>query len=88
MFEVGAEVKAAFEANDRQAAQLFRPRDDGKWLADLQGLARRRLGALGVTQIYGNDGADGWCTVTNPSRFFSYRRDRVCGRFAAAVWLA
>ena len=88
MFEVGAEVKAAFEANDPQAGELFRPRDDGKWLADLQGLARRRLAALGVSQIYGNDGADGWCTVTNPSRFFSYRRDRVCGRFAAAVWLA
>jgi YfiH family protein len=88
MFEVGAEVKAAFETNDRQAGQLFRPHDNGKWLADLQGLARRRLGALGVTRIYGNDGADDWCTVSNPSRFFSYRRDRICGRFAAAVWLA
>ena len=88
MFEVGAEVKAAFETGDRQAGQLFSPRDDGKWLADLQGLARRRLRALGVTRIYGNDGTDNWCTVSNPSRFFSYRRDRVCGRFAAAVWLA
>jgi copper oxidase (laccase) domain-containing protein len=59
----------------------------GKWLADLQGLARLRLAALGVTQIYGNDGTPGWCTVSNPSRFFSHRRDRVSGRMAACIWL-
>ena len=87
-FEVGPEVKAAFEATDPQAASLFKPYREGKWLADLQGLARRRLQALGVTRIYGNDGSREWCTVSNPSRFFSHRRDRVSGRLAASVWLA
>lgn len=87
-FEVGDEVKAEFEAHDPAAAALFRPHTSpGKWLADLQGLARRRLAALGITQIYGNDGGDAWCTVSNPSRFFSHRRDRVSGRFAACIWL-
>ena len=28
----------------------------------------------------------GWCTVANPSSFFSHRRDRVSGRFAACIW--
>ena len=55
---------------------------------DLQGLARRRLAALGVVDVQGNDGSLGWSTVANPSRFFSHRRDRVSGRFAAAVWRA
>ena len=87
-FEVGPEVKAAFEAADPQAAPLFKPHAEGKWLANLQGLARRRLQALGLTRIYGNDGSRGWCTVSNPSRFFSHRRDRVSGRLAASVWLA
>ena len=86
-FEVGSEVKAAFEAADAGAAALFRAHGDGKWLADLPGLARQRLAALGVTRVFGNDGSTGWCTVANPSRFFSHRRDRgVSGRFAAAIW--
>ena len=87
-FEVGAEVKAAFEARDASAAACFKPHGDGKWLADLPGLARRRLRVLGITRIYGNDSGRDWCTVANPSRFFSHRRDRVSGRFAACVWLA
>jgi len=86
-FEVGDEVRAAFVAQDAAARSLFRPHGDGKWLADLQGLARLRLQALGVSQIYGNDGTRSWCTVSNPSRFFSHRRDRISGRMAACIWL-
>lgn len=86
-FEVGPEVKAAFEVSDMGASALFEPHREGKWLANLPGLARRRLGALGITRVYGNDGSDAWCTVGNPSRFFSHRRDRVSGRFAASIWL-
>jgi len=86
-FEVGPEVKQAFGAHDRGTADLFRPHAAGKWLADLPGLARRRLQALGLTRVYGNDGSAGWCTVSDASRFFSHRRDRVSGRLAASVWL-
>jgi YfiH family protein len=87
-FEVGPEVRDAFAAHDSAAASLFRPHGDGKFLADLQGLARRRLAALGITAIHGNDGTRAWCTVSNPSRFFSHRRDRISGRFAAGLWRA
>lgn len=86
-FEVGAEVRSAFTAGDAEAAGFFRPHGEGKFLADLPGLARRRLAALGITRLYGNDGSRAWCTVADPSRFFSHRRDRVSGRLAAAVWL-
>jgi hypothetical protein len=93
-FEVGAEVKAAFEAVQPDAASLFAPAGAGKYLADLPGLARLRLKALGVAQVYGNDGSDAWCTVRNPSRFFSHRRDAgptgngfgTTGRMAACIW--
>src|SRR6185369_15364664 len=50
-FEVGPEVKAAFELHDPAAAALFKPHRDGKWLADLSGLARRRLNALGIARV-------------------------------------
>lgn len=86
-FEVGPEVKAAFEAHAPEAAACFRPAPSpGKWLADLPALARQRLHAAGVDEVYGNDGSDSWCTVANPSRFFSHRRDGTSGRFAALVW--
>lgn len=91
-FEVGPEVRAAFCAQDPQAARHFRPHGGGgKWLADLAGLARQRLQARGVSALYGNDGSPAWCTVGNPSRFFSHRRDSpllgTSGRMAACVWI-
>lgn len=86
-FEVGTEVRAAFLAHDSGAEVCFRPGAAGKWLADLPALARRRLAALGITQVHGNDGSRAWCTVSNPSRFFSHRRDGVSGRMAACIWL-
>lgn len=85
-FEVGAEVRQAFVAGDAGAASCFQPLPQGKWLADLPALARRRLAACGVTAVFGNDGSLPWCTVRNPTRFFSHRRDRVSGRMAACIW--
>ncbi len=88
-FEVGADVLQAFGADpavlDKADAALFRfsPRADGspRWRADLAGLARRRLAALGVAAV----GGDHWCTVDQPSRFFSFRRAPRTGRMAAAI---
>ena len=93
-FEVGEEVKAAFELTQPQASRFFVPAGPGKYQADLAGLARLRLQALGVIDIYGNDSSPGWCTASNPSRFFSHRRDAAVtgngfsttGRMAAAIW--
>lgn len=86
-FEVGDEVRDAFCAVDAQAAPCFVPLSGGKCLADLPALARRRLQRLGVDQVFGNDGSDAWCTFSNPSRFFSHRRDGISGRQAACVWI-
>ena len=92
-FEVGAEVRDAFCGADPAAAACFVPheREPGKFLCDLAGLARLRLGAMGITQVHGNDSTQPWCTATNASRFFSHRRDASTlggsGRFAACVWI-
>jgi len=87
-FEVGDDVRQAFVAVDPTAASCFSALRPGKWLADLPALARQRLQAAGVQAIYGNDGSPVWCTVSQPARFFSFRRDGVCGRMAAAIALA
>lgn len=86
-FEVGDEVRAAFVADQPQAQSLFVATTPGKWLANLPALARQRLVAGGVSEISGNDGSAAWCTLSQPSRFFSYRRDGLSGRFAACIWL-
>ena len=87
-FEVGADVLAAFgvdaDTPGTTALRRFRARGGRKWLADLPGLARDRLAAAGVVQVDGGR----WCTVSEPTRFFSYRRDGVTGRMAAAIWIA
>lgn len=97
-FEVGADVLAGFgvsEGDTRtddwhrgfkravpkepKAGQLSEP----KWWADLPELARTRLNALGVRRVDGGQ----WCTASDSSRFFSFRRDRVTGRQVACIWL-
>ena len=83
-FEVGGEVRKAFMARDPGAAAGFRPGREGRWLADLAALARRRLAASGVGAVYGGN----LCTWSDPARFYSYRRDGATGRMAALAWLA
>lgn len=80
-FEVGEDVRQAFGP---AAEPLFHPGvAQGKWLADLAGLARQRLETAGVSRIAGGQ----WCTHSEPARFFSFRRDRLTGRHAAAIWI-
>jgi len=87
-FEVGTEVRQAFLQADQTAESCLKahPHNPNKYLADLPALARKRLRFLGVQSIAGNDSSDAWCTVQQASRFFSYRRDGVTGRFAACIW--
>lgn len=82
-FEVGDEVRAAFVAHDRAAAAAFAAHN-GRWCADLYHLARQRLAAAGVRQVYGGSA----CTWSDATRFFSYRRDGQCGRMATLIWIA
>ena len=83
-YEVGEEVRQAFVAHSADAAQAFAPgRAQGKWWCDLYKLARQRLAAAGVNDVYGG----GFCTFTDKERFFSFRRDGECGRMATLIWL-
>jgi polyphenol oxidase len=83
-FEVGDDVRTAFVSKDPAAAAEFRPGRAGRFFADLPGLAKRRLAAAGVHSVYGGN----CCTVSDPDRFFSYRRDGATGRMAALLWIA
>jgi YfiH family protein len=83
-FEVGRDVYDAYCVADPASSAYFAPHREGKWLADLAGLARHRLTRIGVTSVDGGQ----WCTYTDRARFFSYRREKGEGRMALAAWIA
>lgn len=82
-FEVGEDVRSAFVLRDPDTASALEPNARGRWQCDLYALARRRLSALGVQDVFGG----GWCTYADAARFFSFRRDGQCGRMAGLVWM-
>jgi len=82
-FEVGDEVKQAFQQQMADAAAAFRPSRPGHWWADIYALARLRLHRLGIESVYGG----GLCTYDDAQRFYSYRRDGDTGRMASLIWI-
>ncbi len=83
-YEIGEEVRAAFVDRDPGAAAAFVATRPGHWRVDLYALARRRLATIGLTRVHGG----GLCTISDPDRFYSHRRDARTGRMATLVWFA
>lgn len=82
-FEVGADVREAFVAHDARATQAFERVDAQHWLCDLYALARQRLESIDIGHVVGG----GFCTYSEPERFFSFRRDGQTGRMASLIWI-
>src|SRR5690606_18088474 len=83
--ELGRNVVAASPGPDPGAEAAFVPTREGNGQAGLPALARRGLVAAGMraTDIHGGD----LCTISDPARFFSHRRDGRSGRLATIAWL-
>ena len=79
VYEVGSDVVEAFPG---ELPTGFTRHGD-RFLMDIYALAKLKLAAVGVHEVYGG----AYCTVSDPDRFFSYRRDGVTGRMASLVWL-
>jgi YfiH family protein len=92
-FEVGVDVRDAFlESPMKMSVETcFQPMGSGKYGADLAGLARLRLQAVGFYDLYGNDSSPVWCTYSAVGEYHSHRRDAAqrggAGRMAAYVWI-
>lgn len=78
VYEVGDEVLAAFRGYEA----AFKPTRPGHWLLDLYAVARSKLSGLKAVS------GGGFCTYSEPERFFSYRRDHGNERMGAFIWLA
>jgi len=84
-YEIGREVFDAFVSLDAGAESAFVATRPDHWRVDLYALARRRLQAAGMApdRIHGG----GLCTISDPQRFFSHRRDQRGGRMASLIWI-
>lgn len=80
-FEVGGEVKQAFVGLDPMFNRAFVKQANGKYLADLQLIARLQLSSLGVTAI----AALKECTYQQTNKYYSYRKEQVTGRMATII---
>ncbi len=81
-YEIGTEVFDAFTARDGRAHLAFVPTRLNHWRVNLPMLARQRLLDAGVCNVFGGEA----CTISEPQRFFSHRRDARSGRIATLVW--
>lgn len=82
-YEIGQDVFDAFTLRDARARTAFVATRPGHWRVDLYTLARLRLADAGVTAVHGGDA----CTISDPARFFSHRRDQRSGRMATLIWM-
>lgn len=92
-YEVGSDVFSAFSekpwiktlAGAERLDRVFQPSGSkpGHYHANLYGLARLELGALGVGEIYGGK----FCSYGQPQWFYSHRRGQDTGRTASLIWI-
>jgi len=77
-FEVGAELKSYFDDGS-----FIERSETSSLMLDLPAEIRRRIERVSDATIIEH----GACTYCDESRFFSYRRDGQCGRFATLAWI-
>ena len=83
-YEVGEEVYGQIVTDQGDAKEGFEPSlRPGHWMMDLYMLVEMRLRRLGVDKVFtANE-----CTYTQKEDYFSYRRERQCGRMASLIWI-
>lgn len=82
-YEVGEDVYRSFLQQDSEFEKAFTPRTEQHWLLNMYQAARIRLQRLGIENVYGGE----FCTFSDESRFYSYRRDGDTGRMASMIWI-
>lgn len=80
-YQVGSEVREAFEAIDSALLAAFEP-DGDRWRADLKWIAAKQLHDAGA-QVFDCER----CTFEDEEDFYSFRRDGPAGRMASLIWL-
>jgi len=80
-FEVGAEVKEEFTKQNMAFSSAFLKQENGKYLADLQKIARLQLQLMGITEI----SSLAECTYQEATKYYSYRKEQITGRMVSVI---
>ena len=83
VFEVGEEVFSAFVDKNNINESAFVSNKPGHYLCDLYQLARNELFSLGVDKVSGGD----YCTYSEETLFYSFRKQEITGRMANLIWM-
>lgn len=82
-FIVGKQVFRSFIDKDPATETAFQFIGNNQWQANLYKLAQLRLHKLGITSIFGGQ----YCTFSDNTRFFSFRRNQITGRMLSLIWI-
>ena len=82
-FEVSKEIFDQFIQRDSDNLNAFKKSGKRTFQANIYELARNVLKKFGVNHIYGED----MCTFSDASKFYSYRRDKICGRMTTYIYI-
>ena len=82
-FEVGSEVRDFYIARNRADESYFVANRPAHWLCDLSGLASATMARLDIAEI----SRAGYCSYSDDSHYFSYRRNALTGRLASLIWI-
>jgi len=83
-FEVGTEVKQEFIDVSAELSIYFIANDNGRYQADLSGIALFFLNQAGISLITDLNE----CTFSNKNKYYSYRREQKTGRMASVICIS
>lgn len=84
-FVVGNEVYVAINSSSpSDKHNYFYQISHNKWLLNIYNLAKMQLSCLGINSVFGGE----YCTFSEDTSFFSYRRSNITGRMASIIWLS
>ena len=77
-FEIGQDVVDLIQQMSFDASDFYQPKGDGKYLFNAKGLVKKQLLLCDIPEE--NITVSPYCTIENPDLFYSYRKNKKCGR--------
>lgn len=82
-FEVGQDVIDQINQMSFNAKDFYKAKENGKYLFNAKGLVEKQLLLCGIPQK--NITISKYCTIQDHDLFFSYRRNKKCGRNVSMI---